>query len=81
MNQMVAMVTEKKRSSSMGTLISTVVRMKSSRMKTRLPAMRTVSDTLKQESFFNKERQIIRHETRSYMQICNVAKSRAPAQH
>ena len=47
MNQIVAMVTEKKRSSSMGTLTSTAVRMKSSRIKTRLPAMRIASDILK----------------------------------
>lgn len=46
MNQMVAMVTEKNRSCSMRTLTSTAVKMKSSRMKTRLPAMRTASDTL-----------------------------------
>lgn len=54
---MVAMVTEKKRSSSMGTLTSTAVSMKSSRMKTRLPAMRTPSDILKQETrlSFNQE--------------------------
>lgn len=50
MNQIVAMVTEKKRSSSMGTLTSTAVRMKSSRMKTRLPAIRIVSDILKPET-------------------------------
>lgn len=47
MNQIVAMVTEKKRSSSMGTLTSTAVRMKSSRIKTRLPAIRIASDILK----------------------------------
>ena len=47
MNQIVAMVTEKKRSSSMGTLTSTAVRMNNSRMKTRLPATRIASDILK----------------------------------
>lgn len=50
MNQMVAMVTEKKRSSSMGTLTRTAVSMKSSRIKTRLPAMRTPSDILKRDA-------------------------------
>lgn len=47
MNQIVAMVTEKKLSCVMGTLTSTAVRMKSSRTNTRLPAMRTASDILK----------------------------------
>lgn len=47
MNQIVAMVTEKKQSSSMGTLTKTAVRMKSSRIKTRLPAIRIASDILK----------------------------------
>lgn len=46
-NQIVAMVTEKKRSSSMGTLTSAAVRIKSSRIKTRLPAIRIASDILK----------------------------------
>lgn len=46
MNQIVAIVTEKKVSSSMGTLTSTAVRMKSSSMKTRLPAIRIISDIL-----------------------------------
>lgn len=46
MNQMVAMVTEKKRSWSMGTLTSAAVTVKSSSMKSRLPAMRTASETL-----------------------------------
>lgn len=46
MNQMVAMVTEKKRSLSISTFTSTAVKMKSNRMKTRLPAMRTASDIL-----------------------------------
>lgn len=49
MNQMVAMVTEKKRSASIGTLTSTAVKMKSSRMKIRLPAMRMASDILEAE--------------------------------
>lgn len=49
MNQMVAMVTEKKRSRSIGTLTSTAVRVKSSRMKSRLPVMRTPSETLRTE--------------------------------
>lgn len=46
-NQIVAMVTEKKLSRAMGTLTSAAVRMKSSRINTRLPAMRTASDILK----------------------------------
>lgn len=51
MNQIVAMVTEKNWSlSSIGTLTSTAVRMKSSRMKTRLPAIRTASDILQQQN-------------------------------
>lgn len=50
MNQIVAIVTEKKWSFSMGTLTSTAVRMKSSSMKIKLPAMRTASDTLKQQT-------------------------------
>lgn len=50
MNQMVAMVTEKNRSCSMCTLTSTAVKMKSSRMKMRLPAMRTASDTLQAQT-------------------------------
>lgn len=47
MNQIVAMVTSKNLSSSMGTLTSTAVRTKSSRTRMRLPAMRTASDILK----------------------------------
>lgn len=47
MNQMVAMVMEKKRSASMGTLTSAAVRTKSSSMKIRLPAMRMASETLR----------------------------------
>lgn len=50
MNQMVAMVMEKKRSSSMSTLTSAAVRMKSSSMKIRLPAMRMASETLHADS-------------------------------
>lgn len=58
MNQIVAIVTEKKRSSPIGTLTSTAVRMKSSRIKTRLPAMRIASDILGEEiqTSFNQDK-------------------------